>query len=278
MDHGTLQTLEATSNEKPLQIRQNLRALNRRNWWHWWNTVLVMMLLMGAVSALSFPTNSSDNFSSIQLQIEIAIRGLLGLVLIFNLYMLYQQHVLGRLRTDLSSQMELAVEQKVRAEAVNEMSILDPLTCLYNRRFSEGRLRNEIARAEKCGYPLILLLLDLDNFKDINACHGYPSGDLVLKEFARRLSRATRGSDVTARWGGDEFLVMLVDCPPENVGRVLSRISDFQMESDNSTIPVSTSRGWAQYKLTDSAEELMSRADEALCANRAAHLIRASRS
>jgi diguanylate cyclase (GGDEF)-like protein len=275
MSSSTLETSDVTVNENPLEIRKNLRVLDRKNWWHWWNTVLVIMLLMGAVAALSLPKILIDKDLTSQLQIETAVRGLLGLVLIFNIYMLYQQHILGRLRTSLSSQIEVAAEQQARAEAYYEMAILDPLTGLYNRRFSEERLRNEIARADRCGYSLMLLLLDLDNFKGINDTYGHSAGDHVLKEFARRLTNATRGSDVTVRLGGDEFLVILPDCPPEKIDKVLSRIKDFEVEIDQNKIPVCCSRGWAQYGPSDTPDELINRADEALYENKATRLTHA---
>jgi two-component system cell cycle response regulator len=226
------------------------------------------MLLMGVIAALSLPEILSDKELSSQLQIEIAVRGLLGVVLIFNIYMLYQQHVLTRLRNYLSSQMEVATEQRVRAEAFYELAILDPLTGLYNRRYSEEQLRIEIARADRCGNPLVVLLLDLDNFKEINDRYGHSAGDLVLKEFARRLSKGTRGSDVAVRLGGDEFLAILPECPPEKVDIILSRVKDFEVETGQDRIPVSSSRGWAQHELGDTAEELITRADKALYANK----------
>jgi diguanylate cyclase (GGDEF)-like protein len=234
------------------------------------------MLLMGAILALSLPRILGDNDSSSRLQLDVAVRGLLGLVLIFNVYMLYQQHLLRQLRNHLSSQIEAATEQRVRAEAFYELAILDPLTGLYNRRFSEERLRTEIARADRRGDPLIVLLLDLDNFKGINDRFGHSAGDLVLKEFARRLSKATRGSDVAVRLGGDEFLVILPECPPEEVDIVLSRVSDFEIETGQDRIPISSSRGWAQYELADTAEELINRADKALYANKAKRLTNSS--
>ena len=147
LKESTSQYSNAATDRKSLDIHQNLRVLERRNWWHWWNTVLVIMLLMGAIATLSLPKILSEQDISSQQQIEIAVRGLLGVVLIFNIYMLYQQYILGRLRTDLSSQAEVAAEQRARVEALYELSILDPLTGLYNRRFSEERLRTEIGRA-----------------------------------------------------------------------------------------------------------------------------------
>jgi two-component system cell cycle response regulator len=266
---STSQSSDAATNQSSLEVRQSLRVLDRKNWWHWWNTALVIMLLMGGIGALSLPKILSDKDLSSQLQIEIAVRGLLGVVLIFNIYMLYQQHLLGRLRIYLSDQMEVATEQRVRAEAFYELAILDPLTGLYNRRFSEEKLRTEIASADRRGNQLVVLLLDLDNFKDINDRYGHSAGDFVLQEFARRVSKGTRGSDVAVRLGGDEFLVILPECPPEKIGIVLSRLTEFEIESGADRILVSSSRGWAQYELADTVEHLLKRADEALYANKA---------
>jgi diguanylate cyclase (GGDEF)-like protein len=258
-----LNSAPAIASSSP-EIRDVLRRLDRQDLWRWWNTILVVMLLMGAIVTISLPTLLSDsNFSSRQ-QLDIAVRGLLGLVLIFNVYTLYQQHLLRRLRNYLSSQMEVATEQRVRAEALYELAILDPLTGLYNRRFCEERLRTEISRSDKQSDPLMVIALDLDNFKAINDRHGHSAGDLVLKEFARRLSRATRGSDIAVRLGGDEFLVILPECPPQDVQIVLSRLTSFEVDCDGKKVAVSSSRGWAQHRLTETPEQLMQRADRAL--------------
>jgi diguanylate cyclase (GGDEF)-like protein len=274
--NGNSASLGGTTNDRSQEVRLRLRLLDRKNWWHWWNTVLVIMLLMGGIGALSLPRILSDKDLSSQVEIETAVRGLLGVVLIFNIYMLYQQHLLGLLRRYLSNQMEVATEQRVRAEAYYELAILDPLTGLYNRRYSEEKLASEIARADRCGNPLVVILLDLDNFKDINDRYGHCAGDIVLKEFARRLSKGTRGSDVAVRLGGDEFLVILPDCPPEKIGIVMSRLAEFEVETAEETIEVSSSRGWAQYEPADTAEKLMNRADESLYENKALRLTRGS--
>jgi two-component system cell cycle response regulator len=135
---------------------------------------------------------------------------------------------------------------------------------LYNRRFSEERLRAEIARADRHGKPLIAIVLDLDNFKGINDRYGHSAGDLVLKEFARRLSNAIRGLDMAVRLGGDEFLVILPECPPERVHLVLSRLAPFEADYDGKVIAVSSSRGWVQYQPGETPEQFIKRADEAL--------------
>src|SRR5437660_11446605 len=88
----------------------------------------------------------------------------------------------------------------------------DSLTGLYNRRFAEQRLAAEVARSERRGHPLTVLTLDLNNFKEINDTYGHPAGDQVLQEFATRLNKVIRGSDLAVRLGGDEVWVVVPEC------------------------------------------------------------------
>jgi diguanylate cyclase (GGDEF)-like protein len=253
-------------------IKTSLRRLDRKDSWYWWNAVLVIMLLMGAIVVLSLPRLLQGNDDpAFQLQLALAVRGLLGLVLIFNVYTLYQQYLLRQLRHHLAGQIEIATEQRVRAEAFYEMAILDPLTGLYNRRYSEERLAAEIKRAERHGTPLIVIAFDLDHFKPINDHLGHSAGDLALREFAGRLNKAIRGSDFAVRTGGDEFLVVLPDCPPEKVQVVLSRLSPFEIDFDGKTISLTASHGWIQYQPPETLDHLIQRADTALYENKEAH-------
>lgn len=255
---------------KSVRFQHEFRAINRKVWWHWWNAFLVIMLLMGAIISLTIPNMISVGDSTYQLELTIAVRGLLGLVLIFNVYSLYQQYLLGKLRIDLAKQVELTVAQEERADTFHELAFLDHLTGLYNRRYGDEHLRREILRAERSGDPFTVLLLDLDHFKEINDGFGHSAGDGVLQEFAYRLSRAIRGSDIAVRFGGDEFLVILTECPPDKVEVVLSRMRKFEMEMNNKKIPVSSSSGWTQFLPSDTAEDLIKRADVELYAQKKA--------
>src|SRR3984893_8848738 len=249
-------------------FKKSLRRLDHRVSWQWWNAVLVITLLMGTIVVLSLPREFQSDDPLFQLQLTNAVRGLLGLVLIFNVYTLYQQHLLKQVRNELAKQVEIATEQRIRAEALYELSILDPLTDLFNRRHADERLRIEMNRADRHGNALIVLAFDLDNLKQINDRFGHVVGDLALKEFARRLTKATRGSDFAARTGGDEFLIVLRECPPEKVELVLSRLASFDLEIDGNRFCVSGSCGWAQYRAGETAEQLIARADKALYAHK----------
>ncbi len=246
------------------EIKKNLRHLDRKDTWYWWNAVLVIMLLTGAIVVLSLPKLFHENDPSYNLQLSAAVRGLLGLVLIFNVYTLYQQYLLKQLRNHLAGQIEISTAQEVRAKTFYELAVLDPLTGLYNRRYCDDRLKAEIQRVERNRLPLIVILVDLDNFKEINDCLGHAAGDLVLKEFSRNLNKTIRGSDFAVRMGGDEFLVVLPECPSEYVSLVMARLTPFEFEWENKKVSITSSRGWTQYHPGETPEELVARADGVL--------------
>jgi diguanylate cyclase (GGDEF)-like protein len=190
------------------------------------------------------------------------VRALVGLVLIFTGHMVYQ-HL--RLR---NIQKELA-EQQIQAEVFRRLALFDPLTGLYNRRFAEQRLRAEIARAERRGLSMIVVLLDLNDFKKINDGYGHRAGDKVLKEFAKCLSSSTRGSDLAVRWGGDEFMLLLLDCEVDQLSLVLGRLVSFAVELDGKSLTVSFAVGWKAYEPGDGLESLIEAADRKLYIHKA---------
>ncbi len=102
---------------------------------------------------------------------------------------------------------------EVLQESLREQAIRDPLTNLFNRRYLEEILPQEIARANRRNYPLSFLLIDVDHFKGINDQYGHAFGDAVLRELARLLVASTRQGDVVVRYGGEEFLIILIDAP-----------------------------------------------------------------
>ncbi|GAB4245767.1 MAG: hypothetical protein OHK0028_23720 [Deltaproteobacteria bacterium] len=96
-----------------------------------------------------------------------------------------------------------------RIATLEAETITDPLMEIFNRRYLERRLEEEFARARRYGFPLTLLLLDIDHFKKVNDEHGHPAGDLVLKEIGKILKRTVRNVDVPARYGGEEVVILL---------------------------------------------------------------------
>jgi diguanylate cyclase (GGDEF)-like protein len=154
---------------------------------------------------------------------------------------------------------------------LEQMVVSDPLTGLHNRRFLMDRLLQEMQRCDRHGEALAFAMIDLDGFKPINDMYGHVLGDKVLRAVGSAISRSIRLSDIAARYGGDEFAVILPQTPPEGAMRVCERllraISDlgFQDESGRSC-KVTASLGLAYYPADDveTPEDLVHSADGAL--------------
>lgn len=253
------------------QIRQGFRQLERRDWTLWGSALIIILSLTGAVISFSMSVLSRPDEPFFQFHISQSVRGLVGLVLLFSVFAVHQEVRLKRMARQLAEQVEIAGEQQIRAEQFMKLAILDPLTSLHNRRFAEERLAAEIARSKRHGRALTVALLDLNDFKKINDQYGHAAGDQVLKEFAQQLTRAIRGSDLAARVGGDEFVVLLPECSPAQVQLVLERLRHLNIPWGGEEIPISFSAGWTDYQAGESAELLLQRADHALYADKRSH-------
>ncbi len=259
---------DPSSDARLSELQAELRKLERRDWWLWSMAVIVMLLLTFAVFAMSFPGLVKVDDPFFEASINRAVRGLIGLVLIFNAYTIYQQVTVKRLRRDFSMKIEEMRILQVRAEEFERLALVDSLTGLFNRRVAEGRLASEAARSERYGHPLTVISLDLDKFKQINDTYGHPAGDQVLKEFARRLDSATRKSDTAARMGGDEFLILLPECDTSQVQSLLDRLRPMDTEYGGVKIPIRFSAGWVGYEKGETTEQFLERADRTLYAEK----------
>jgi diguanylate cyclase len=206
-------------------------------------------------------------------QVEIGLRGLFAMVLIFTLFALYQQYLIKQLRAKLQAQIAVVSELHGRAETFERLSILDPLTGLFNRRFAIEYLPREIARCERLNHALVVIMIDLDDFKHINDTLGHAAGDAVLEGFARHIRKATRNADLPVRMGGDEFMIILPECGIEDVFRPIERIRGCEIPFGETIISVKFSVGWAQHRRGELPAELLRRSDEALYAQKHARAV-----
>jgi diguanylate cyclase (GGDEF)-like protein len=259
---------EAPHETRMEELQASLKKLERRDWWLWAIAIVVMLLLTGAVVSLSFPGLMKTEDPIFQFSLNEAARGLVGLVLLFNTYSIYQQVQIKRLRRQFSEQLQAMSRLKARAEEFHRLATVDPLTGLYNRRFAESRLAAEASRSQRYGHPLTVVSFDLNNFKQINDRFGHPAGDQVLKEFAERLNDAIRVSDYAVRMGGDEFLVILPECPTEQAQALFKRLATLEVNYAGHMIPVQYSAGWVGYEPGESPEKFLERADRLLYANK----------
>jgi diguanylate cyclase (GGDEF)-like protein len=157
----------------------------------------------------------------------------------------------------------------LRAKLENQ-SIRDGLTNLFNRHFLEIALERELQRSARSGEPLALLMIDVDHFKTFNDVFGHEAGDLVLRELAGCLQSAVRVEDIVCRYGGEEFVILLPEIAPERAleaaERLRQRVSTMRLEHRGEALrQTSISVGLATYPdLADNAVELLRMADRAL--------------
>ncbi len=262
MNPSTVPITRMVADDGVDEIRSSLRKLERHDLSVWGNAAIIILSLTALVVSLSVSLYLKGAKAVFGLDLSLAVRALVGLVLVFTGHMIYQ-HL--RLR---SIQRELA-EQQIEAEVFRRRAMFDPLTGLYNRRFAEQQLRAAIARSERRGLSMLVVFLDLNNFKEINDGYGHLVGDRVLKEFAKCLSSSTRGSDLTVRWGGDEFMLLLLDCEVNQLSIVLGRLEDFTVELQGKALPVSFAVGWRAYQMGDEFEGLIEEADRDLYRHKA---------
>lgn len=245
------------------ELAQERRRIEKRDWWVRGYSIFVILLLTFAVISLTLPSIFAGAETIFRIKLTEAVFGLITLIVVFNIYTIYQEVLIKRLRGQL-------LEKQDHSYILRNLAMVDPLTGLYNRRFAEQRLAAEVARSERRGHPLTVLTLDLNNFKEINDTYGHPAGDQVLQEFASRLNKVIRGSDLAVRLGGDEFLVVLPECTLEQLKLVLDRLSSFVLDWQGKKIPVTFSAGWKDYEMGERPEEMLARADEALYASKRA--------
>jgi diguanylate cyclase (GGDEF)-like protein len=161
-------------------------------------------------------------------------------------------------------------EAALLREKLREQAMRDQLTGLYNRHYVEEWFGLELRRAQRHGRPIAAIMLDVDHFKRFNDSFGHEAGDLVLREVAGALRRSTRGSDVVSRYGGEEFLVLLPECPLDaalrKAEKMLEEVAKLELQyGDKPLGPITVSLGVAAFPdHAKESAELLRHADEAL--------------
>ncbi len=171
---------------------------------------------------------------------------------------------LSNLRNALKKRHE---ELKGAFLRIEELSITDELTGLYNRRYLMKVLNKHRALANRSDYNFVVCYLDLDHFKKVNDQFGHPYGDKVLVAFSRLINTCLREVDIAARIGGEEFVLVLANTQLNAAYSVCQRISEkwlAETSSNAPNIPLTLSTGIAEFKFTETIEETLERADALL--------------
>jgi diguanylate cyclase (GGDEF)-like protein len=172
--------------------------------------------------------------------------------------------------TQLANQAHIVVENSRLFERVQNLAIRDSLTGLFNHRHTMELLGREVERSVRYPGGVSALMLDIDHFKKVNDEHGHLAGDAVLREVARLLRGALRTVDSVGRYGGEEFLVLLPQTPPDEARRtgerIRQQIGDHVFRVGTRELRVTVSVGVATWESggAQSAEGLIREADQAL--------------
>jgi len=172
---------------------------------------------------------------------------------------------LRQIIASLEQQLLQPLSNVLTFEKSRRLSYKDYLTDLGNRSYYEETLSNMKATAQREKRSFSVMLLDLDNFKNVNDTHGHNEGDSILKEFSKILTNAVRTNDYVFRFGGDEFVLLLAHAEHLNPSLVASRILQSTQENElMSRHNVTTSIGFTNWRDGDSSSQLTDRADKAL--------------
>ena len=172
------------------------------------------------------------------------------------------RRAMDRLQTQL-------IEIGTLQSKLREQAIRDALTNVFNRRYLEETLERELARAERESYPLCLIMMDLDYFKDVNDTHGHEAGDVVLKALSETVMRQSRHGDFVCRYGGEEFVLVMpnigIETARQRAEELHQIVNSLNIPYGNFNLTTTISMGVAAYpEHGKSKEELLRAADRAM--------------
>jgi two-component system, cell cycle response regulator len=181
-------------------------------------------------------------------------------------------------KNEMTARVRMQIRRKKYQEALKSqyqqslsMAITDALTGLYNRHYLNTHLANMVKQAQQNGKHLAVMIMDMDHFKQVNDTHGHDAGDLVLKQLAELIIGAARSTDLAARFGGEEFVILMPETDPQAAIGAAKRMREivektaFRINADGTTIQKTVSIGVSSlHPDGDSVEGLLKRADEAL--------------
>lgn len=174
-----------------------------------------------------------------------------------------------RLLSTLGITIAVAADNARLYAQARHVADTDPVTGLYNHRYMQDAVENELSRAARSNRPFVIMMIDVDRFKRYNDTYGHPAGDHLLHETARLLTGACRRTDSVGRYGGDEFIILLPETNGEQAGILAERIQvaygALAADRDHSQVGVSLSIGIAVFPVAgQSRQELIHAADAAM--------------
>jgi diguanylate cyclase (GGDEF)-like protein len=243
-------------------IQRQIHELTSRDTQLWSIVTLVILVLTAGFLTLVLP-NLAVKQRLIRIEegyLPQLFFGLICLIVLFNIYLQSQ-------RVNLNSTRKALISELVLNERLESLSLIDPLTQLFNRRGLNELISHQVARANRNGSQLTFLIMDINGFRELNAKLGSMEGNRVLTDFARMLKKVFRGGDLVFRQGGDEFLVVMPDTSEQQADaplhRLLGLIEQWNVEN-GSNFQLSFSWGLAAYVTGTSLEDALRTVDRKL--------------
>ena len=254
--------LEGSGAFRALQVETDLRQVGRSEWWLWFWACAVTVLATAALvlSFLPFLFRHTNHFYEIRA--DQAQWGTAGLLLVFNIWSVYRQWSFRRARKRSTAAQNSLAERN--GNDISDPSGFDPVTGLYTRSSIEQHLGKEIGRAKRQNTALSLATFHIEEFAELGQRYGKSAVDAVLKDFARRLKKAIRGTDFAVRLGGGDFLLVLSECTLGEVKGFLNRVGPLEIVSAGEKIALPYATGWVDYQPGEIPSDLLKRATQVL--------------
>jgi diguanylate cyclase (GGDEF)-like protein len=242
-------------------MENSMQQLGRREWWLWFSALAVTSLSGIAFLLSAFPALFLHREHFFEVRSDQVRWGLLCLLLLFNSWLIYRQWEFRRLRKELA---EPVADAESGAEVTHDPARMDPITGLYTRASVEQWLGREVARARRQSTSLTLVAFHLDDFAQLSQHYGSAACDTMLKVFAHRLRKASRGTDFGVRLGSDDFLLILPECGMKDAKRVSDRLGSLETKISGQELALAYSVGWIDYKPGEVPSDLFKRAGDVL--------------
>jgi diguanylate cyclase (GGDEF)-like protein len=251
--------LEGSGVLRAQHAESGLQQIGRGEWWLWLCASLVTTLSAVALLLSSFPSNFRHSEHFYEIRSDQARWGTLCLLLLFNGWQLYRQRNFRRQRKQFTE-----LNPSAQPGFYSDPSGVDPVTGLPAQAFLEQQLGKEIARAKRQNSALSLATVHIEEFAEVSQRYGPSATDQALKELARRLKKACRGSDFAVRLSNDDFLLVLPECGLGEVKLVLNRLGALDMNCGGRKVSLEYTTGWVDYQPGDLPGDLVKRASQML--------------
>ncbi len=243
------------------RVRQQIQQLGRRDWVGWAIGLLSILVVGTGLVGLVFTAPQAVN-GTLSLPVALLAAFLYAAAsaaACFIVYALVRQREGTRVRVDL-------LLETFQNAVTRLQGMVDPVTRVYNRFCLEELLQKEMRRCDRYNKPLALIMADLDKFKQINDTYGHATGDLVLSEVGNILRSCVRGSDSVIRYGGDEFVMVLIETEEKGAqvvaDRVRKKVQVWNETNKLARFELGVSTGISIYTGGKKAADLIAEADQ----------------